>query len=127
MSQADLDQNLGPDMSAPPVAPLETLAQALSEEDRCKAFFAQGIPAGVQVLAGEESAQLDIFMDDELSCPSDVSESEVLTDSLESGHFEDDEEEVPEHFLLTKPTRPSDDSFPEKIAQRTEQIIIDLL
>ena len=44
MSQEDLDQTRGPEASAPPVAPPETLAQALSEEEKRRAFFTQGIP-----------------------------------------------------------------------------------
>ena len=45
VSQVDLDQNLDLATSTPPVDGSENLAQATTEEEGLRSFYAQGIPA----------------------------------------------------------------------------------
>ena len=87
VSQADLDQNLSPEASVVPVVQSENPAQAISEEDRMRALYAQGIPAGVESSTEDEVEHLELFVDenDDFLVPSRGSDSEVFTELFGSG------------------------------------------
>ena len=113
--QADLDENLGTATPTTLVSGSENLALAITEEEGLRSFYSQGIPAGAELLT-DDCLKLYADYDDLSPVPSEVSDSEVFTESLGSKHFDDDEDEFPERFLRTKSTRDSEGLLADKIA-----------